>query len=479
MFENLRVVAEASEKSGPEDIERSLERFPRLRKILDRPAGFLSGGEAQQLAIARALVTRPRLLLLDEPTEGIQPSIILEIEDAIADLKADGMSILLVEQYVDFAMRLADTYAVMDVGRIVASGPTETFERAKHAAAHVGVAALLTGRVWLGARRAIRRACEVVVDNSSGGDAQLAASVTAGLRDRGHTVEVLDPEPASMFDTAVHVVSTGIVLRVDERPRRAELDEISTVVREALMRHPSQRRRTRAVPVEARLRRPGAHLDRRLRLSCARSRARAPARRRTAPARERTNVALRWLSSRCTTTPADERPAGAAAGSRSGPGRRSSRAGCAAARVRDRRVVGLARGGRRAPGSRSATVGLPAAARQAGTRWGSVGRIWLTTIRAPPAPSVRSVQSQPADQQPALLARERLDPPAAGAQGRDVRAGRDEDDVGVVAGDEVRIDPMAPGVALLAGAVELLVDDMAIDGHVVGRAAARAWPGSP
>ena len=129
VFENLRVVAEASEKSDVDVIEQSLERFPRLRKILDRPAGFLSGGEAQQLAIARALVTRPRLLLLDEPTEGIQPSIILEIEDAIADLKNSGMSILLVEQYVDFAMRLANTYAVMDVGRIVASGATETFDR--------------------------------------------------------------------------------------------------------------------------------------------------------------------------------------------------------------------------------------------------------------------------------------------------------------------------------------------------------------
>ncbi len=89
----------------------------------------------------------------------------------------------------------------------------------------------------------------VVVDNSSGADAQLAASVTAGLRDRGHTVEILDPEPASMFDTAVHVVSTGIVLRVDETPQHTELEEISRVVRDALMRHPSQRRRTRAVPV--------------------------------------------------------------------------------------------------------------------------------------------------------------------------------------------------------------------------------------
>jgi urea transport system ATP-binding protein len=133
VFENLRVVAEAGPKSEVDVIEQALERFPRLRKILDRPAGFLSGGEAQQLAIARALVTQPRILLLDEPTEGIQPSIILEIEDAIADLKSSGMSILLVEQYVDFAMRLADTYAVMDVGRIVAAGPTATFERDKMA----------------------------------------------------------------------------------------------------------------------------------------------------------------------------------------------------------------------------------------------------------------------------------------------------------------------------------------------------------
>ena len=91
---------------------------------------------------------------------------------------------------------------------------------------------------------------QVVVDNSSGGDPQLAASVAEGLRARGHVVEVRDPEPSSMFDTAVHVVSTGIVLRVEERPPRGELGDISEVVRSALQRHPSLRRRTRAVPVK-------------------------------------------------------------------------------------------------------------------------------------------------------------------------------------------------------------------------------------
>ena len=126
--ENLVVVLERS-RSRRRDataMDEALDVFPALRKLLDRPAGLLSGGQAQQLAIARALVTRPRLLVLDEPTEGIQPSIILEIEDAIAELhRSTGMSILLVEQYVEFALRLAERYAVMESGQITRSGTTE------------------------------------------------------------------------------------------------------------------------------------------------------------------------------------------------------------------------------------------------------------------------------------------------------------------------------------------------------------------
>jgi urea transport system ATP-binding protein len=97
--------------------------FPVLKDMLRRRGGDLSGGQQQQLAIARALVLRPRLLILDEPTEGIQPSIIKDIARAIEFLKARGdMAILLVEQYFEFARDLADHFAVMDRGRIVLSG---------------------------------------------------------------------------------------------------------------------------------------------------------------------------------------------------------------------------------------------------------------------------------------------------------------------------------------------------------------------
>jgi len=127
--ENLQVVIEASPHgvaAGQAALDEALELFPKIRKLLGRQAGFLSGGEAQQLAIARALVTRPRLLLLDEPTEGIQPSVIIEIENAIAQLNAtNGLAIVLVEQYMEFALRLAQRYVVLDAGRVVAEGPTE------------------------------------------------------------------------------------------------------------------------------------------------------------------------------------------------------------------------------------------------------------------------------------------------------------------------------------------------------------------
>ena len=97
--------------------------FPALLGLLNRKGGFLSGGQQQQLAIARALVTEPKLLLLDEPTEGIQPSIIQEIEEVIARIKAEGqVTILLVEQYLEFAWRLADAFYMMEKGSIVAHG---------------------------------------------------------------------------------------------------------------------------------------------------------------------------------------------------------------------------------------------------------------------------------------------------------------------------------------------------------------------
>lgn len=97
--------------------------FPVLRSMLKRRGGDLSGGQQQQLAIARALVTRPRLLVLDEPTEGIQPSIIKDIQNVLSILRQQGeMAIVLVEQYFDFARALADEYAVMDRGEVILSG---------------------------------------------------------------------------------------------------------------------------------------------------------------------------------------------------------------------------------------------------------------------------------------------------------------------------------------------------------------------
>jgi urea transport system ATP-binding protein len=130
--ENLLVVSEASPRSSRGAIAEVLDLFPRLVPLLARRAGFLSGGQQQQLAMARALVTRPSLLVLDEPTEGIQPSIVHEIEDVIAALsRRDGLAILLVEQYVEFALRLADRYVVLDAGRVADAGDTASVDDAR------------------------------------------------------------------------------------------------------------------------------------------------------------------------------------------------------------------------------------------------------------------------------------------------------------------------------------------------------------
>jgi urea transport system ATP-binding protein len=120
----------ATQPPSSELPERIFEMFPVLKQMLRRRGGDLSGGQQQQLAIGRALAMAPKLLILDEPTEGIQPSIIKDIERAIRTLAATGeIAILLVEQYYDFARSLADQYLVMERGEIVKSGEGIHMER--------------------------------------------------------------------------------------------------------------------------------------------------------------------------------------------------------------------------------------------------------------------------------------------------------------------------------------------------------------
>jgi urea transport system ATP-binding protein len=121
--ENLQVARETAGNRRAGVVDEAFDLFPALRGLLKRRAGFLSGGQQQQLAIARALVTEPRMLLLDEPTEGIQPSIVREIEEAIRQLHAAGLTILLVEQYLELALRLADRFVILDAGEVVRAGP--------------------------------------------------------------------------------------------------------------------------------------------------------------------------------------------------------------------------------------------------------------------------------------------------------------------------------------------------------------------
>ena len=131
VFENLLMGFEAtpSRSADKSSLEEAYELFPMIKQFRHRQAGMLSGGQQQQLAFARVLVRCPKLLLLDEPTGGIQPSIMAEIEELILKLHRDGqMAILLVEQFMDFAVSVGNAFYVMETGAIVMQSSAEDFE---------------------------------------------------------------------------------------------------------------------------------------------------------------------------------------------------------------------------------------------------------------------------------------------------------------------------------------------------------------
>jgi urea transport system ATP-binding protein len=129
VLENLKLALVVRGERINGQIDRVMNMFPVLKTMHHRKGGVLSGGQQQQLAIARALLTKPKVLILDEPTEGIQPSIVEEIGQTIARLRAEGqMSILLVEQCLDFARAVADRFYIMQKGAIVADGTMENLD---------------------------------------------------------------------------------------------------------------------------------------------------------------------------------------------------------------------------------------------------------------------------------------------------------------------------------------------------------------
>jgi len=129
VWENLDVAARNRGDVSSWTLERVFDLFPKLRELVDRQGGFLSGGEQQMLTIARTLMGNPELLLLDEPSEGLAPLVVDHLKDQIARLKQDGLTILLAEQNVDFCLDLADRVYVLEKGRIRYEGTAASFRQ--------------------------------------------------------------------------------------------------------------------------------------------------------------------------------------------------------------------------------------------------------------------------------------------------------------------------------------------------------------
>ena len=126
VWENLDVAARGR-RNGGWTVDRVCELFPKLRELMGRQGGFLSGGEQQMLTIARTLMGNPELLLLDEPSEGLAPLVVQHLKEQIARLKADGLTILLAEQNVEFSLDLADRVYVLEKGHIRYQGTAREF----------------------------------------------------------------------------------------------------------------------------------------------------------------------------------------------------------------------------------------------------------------------------------------------------------------------------------------------------------------
>jgi len=132
VYENLDVgIKPAGGGSAVWTVERVLDLFPKLKELLHRKGGFLSGGEQQMLTIARTLMGNPDLIMLDEPSEGLAPLVVEHLQEQIAKLKAEGATLLLAEQNVEFVLALADRVFILQKGEIVFAGPAEAVRKDK------------------------------------------------------------------------------------------------------------------------------------------------------------------------------------------------------------------------------------------------------------------------------------------------------------------------------------------------------------